>query len=257
MKKDNRSIFDIDWNDSFQSIIEITPEEARLILESHNDGNRYLRKAGSKYIAEQIKNGEWISDHPQPICFSKDGKLLDGQHRIAGIARADEAVWATVRFGVDPDHIRYIDTGISRTLGDRVCFVKDVSRNKFIASMVCAQQQMKSKGKPSPERAMNMFEEKRRSFEAIAMHRTTKRFVGTAIIGLVFVDYHFRYGDLATEMYIELQKNTTTCQPAQALRTFLATTTKVNQLQYPYIVSVCLAHSEGRICKSIRAASWR
>lgn len=257
MNKDNRSIFEIDWNQSFQTIIKITPEEARLVLDSHNDGNRYLRKAGSKYIANQILGGEWVSDHPQPICFSKDGRLLDGQHRMGGIALANEPVWASVRFGVNPDHIRYIDTGITRTLGDRIRFVSDPNQNKFIASMVSQQHQMTTKGKPSPEVAMNMFEEKRRSFEAVAAHRSTKRYVGTAVVGLTFVDYHLRYGDISLEMYRELQKNTTNCQPAQALRTFLATTIKRGSLQYPYIVSACLAHAEGRECKAIRAASWR
>ena len=257
MKKDNRSILDIDWNQSFQTVIKITPEEARLILDSHNEGNRFLRKAGAKYIANQINNGEWITDHPQPICFSSSGQLLDGQHRMAGIALAGESVWASVRFGVNPDHIRYIDTGISRTLGDRVMFVSDMAHNKFIASMVAAQHQMTVKGKPSPETAMSIFEEKRRSFIAVASHRTSKRYVGTAIVGLVFADYHLRYGEQAVEMYKELQKNTTECQPAQALRTFLATTIKRGHLQYPYIVSTCLAHSEGRSCKAIRAACWR
>lgn len=257
MKKDNRSIFEIDWNESFQTIIKITPEDARRVLESHNQGNRYLRNAGSKYISKQILGGEWITDHPQPICFSEDGRLIDGQHRMSGIVIANEPVWASVRFGVNPDHLRYIDTGITRTLGDRITFVSDLTHNKFIAAVIGLQHQRMIKGKPSPEVAMSMFEEKRQSFEAVAPIRTNKRYVGTAVVGLCFVEYHFRYGDAALEMYSELQKNTTTCQQAQAMRTFLATTTKKNHLQYPFLVSICLAHADGRECKMVRSANWR
>ena len=257
MKKDTRKLFSIDWKKPEQLIIKITPDDADKVLESYNQGNRLLRGGGAKYIANQIKSGEWVENHPQPICFSKDGKLLDGQHRIAGISISKQSVWASVRFGVDSDVMRYLDTGISRSLCDRVAFVENPSVNQPIAAMVANRYQMTGKGKPSPETALSIYHEMPRSFNAIAELRKSTRHFGTAIVGLAFADYHHRYGDEACEMYAELFKLTTQNQPVNAIRTFLTTTKMRGPVQYPYLVSACLANHEGREVKLLRAANWR
>jgi hypothetical protein len=236
MKRDTRSLFNIDWKIPQQLIIRITPKDAEKVLSEYNNGNRLLRVAGSKYIATQILSGEWEEDHPQPICFSSDGRLLDGQHRIAGITLAKEAVWATVRFGVKPELMKYLDTGISRSLADRIAFVENPNVNKVIGAMVACRHQMKKKGKPTPETALSIYYEMEGSIRAIAELRKTTRFFGTAIVALAFADYHYYYGEEALEMYPELFKISTKCQPAQALKTFLTTTKTRGEIQYPYIV---------------------
>ena len=257
MKKDNRKLFNIDWKTPQQLIVKITPEDAETILSKYNEGNRLLRAGGSKYIALQIRSGEWVENHPQPICFSSDGMLLDGQHRIAGISLSKESVWASVRFGVDPNVMKYLDTGISRALCDRVAFVENPSVNKTVASMVSVRYQMTGKGKPSPETALSIFYEMEKSYVAIAELRKSTRHFGTAIVALAFADYHHRYGEEACEMYCELFKLTTPLQQVNAIRTFLSTTKLVGTTQYPYIVSACIAHHEGREVKMLRASSWR
>jgi hypothetical protein len=257
MTKDKRNIFKIDWKTPQQLVVKITPDDAEKILAQYNQGNRLLRAGGSRYIAIQIKSGEWVEDHPQPICFSSTGYLLDGQHRIAGIALAKQEVWASVRFGVNPEVMKYLDTGISRSLCDRVAFVDNVNVNKVVAAMVSLRYQMTGKGKPSPETALSIYYEMENSYRAIAELRKTTRYFGTSIIALTFADYHYKYGEEALEMYCELFKNTTPCQPAQALKTFLTTTKMVGPVQYPYIVAACLANHQGRPAKMLRAASWR
>jgi hypothetical protein len=257
MKKDTRNLFKIDWKTPQQLIVKITPEDADKVLAEYNEGNRLLRAGGSRYIALQIKAGEWVEDHPQPICFSNKGKLLDGQHRIAGISLAKESIWASVRFGVDPEVMKYLDTGISRALCDRVSFVENPSVNKVIAAMVSTRYQMTGKGKPSPETALSIYYEMENSYRAIAELRRSTRHFGTTIVALAFADYHKKHGEEALEMYCELFKLTTHCQPAQAVRNFLSTTKMVGTVQYPYIVSACIANNQGREVKMLRAASWR
>jgi hypothetical protein len=257
MKRDTRSLFKIEWKTPQQLVVKITPEDAEKILANYNHGNRLLRGGGARYIALQIRAGEWVEDHPQPICFSKQGVLLDGQHRIAGIAMAKEEVWASVRFGVDPSVMKYLDTGITRSLCDRVQFVQNTNVNKNIASMVSKRYQMTVKGKPSPESALFIYYEMEDSYRTIAELRKTNRFLATSIVALAFADYHSRYGQEALEMYCELFKISTTCQPIQALKNYLTTTKMVGTTQYPYIVSACLANHEGREVKVLRAASWR
>jgi hypothetical protein len=256
MKKETKSIFNIDWSIPQQLVVKITPDDAEKILAKHNHGNRFLRAAGSKYISRQILNGEWIEDHPQPICFSAEN-LVDGQHRIAGILMSKRPVWASVRFGVAPDLIKYIDTGITRSLFDRISFVENTHVNKIISAMVSQRYAMTMKGKPSPEAALALFYEMEDSYKAIAETRKSTRHLGTTIVALAFADYHQRYGEEAVEMYCELFKLTTKCQPAQALRNFLTTSKQRGSVQYPYIVSACIANHERREVKVLRAASWR
>jgi len=257
MKKEPQNLFSIDWTKPLQSIVKITPEEASAVLDDYNDKNRLMRKAGSVYIANQIISGEWASDHPQPICFSDEGKLLDGQHRLAGVVLANQAVMASCRFGVRADLIKYIDTGISRTLGDRVEFVENKAVNATISGMIAMRHAMVKRYRPSPEEALSLFHEMRDSYIAIAECRMKRRLFGTMIISLAFADYHHRYGNEAVKMYQELFKLTTDCQPAQALKTFIATTHLKGPAQYHYIVSACLANHEGREVKILRASSWR
>jgi hypothetical protein len=257
MKKDIRPLFDIDWAQPYSGIVKITPEDAKRVLDQHNSGNRYMRVAGSAYIAVQIRSGEWQEDHPQPICFSEESTLLDGQHRMAGIAISGKEVWASCRFGVKPHLIQYIDTGITRQLADRVDFVENKKYNKFISSMIQVRQMMKIKTKATPEQALSLFHEMSRSYIEIAATHQPKRYVGTAVIGLVFAEYHNRYGEEAKDMYKELFKLSTDCQPAQALRNFIQGTTLFGRTLYPYVVAACIANHEGRNVKVIRAASWR
>jgi hypothetical protein len=257
MKKDTTPLFKIDWSKPQQSIVRITPDDALRILENHNNGNRLLRHGGAKYIAEQITKGEWVENHPQPICFTEDGLLLDGQHRINGILLANVSVWASCHFGVNPKYMQYMDTGISRSLGDRVTFVAHREMNKFISGLVTLRHSMTKGGKPTPATAMELFYEKEKAYIAVAEKHQAKRYVSTVNVGIAFVDYYERYGKEALEMYSELFKMTTDCQPAQALKSFLATTIMRGTTTYPYIVSACMAHHEGRKVKQIKAATWR
>ena len=257
MKREIKPLFKIDWTQPQHLIVRITSEDAEKVLTEYNDGNRLRRLAGSNYMARQIKSGEWVEDHPQPICFSSDGKLLDGQHRMAGIALAKESVWASVRFGVNPELMKYIDTGISRPLFDRVKFVDDPSVNKTIAAMLAVKYMMKSKGKISPDAALSLYYEMEESYRSVAEIRSSTKHMGTAIVGVAFADYHVRYGVEALEMYKELFQKTTNCQQAQALKIFLMTTDKVSRDQYPYIVSCCIANHEGREVKKVMGATWR
>lgn len=257
MKKETTPLFKIDWSKKHQAIVKITPEDALRVLEKHNNGNRLLRHGGAKYIASQIIGGEWVEDHPQPICFSTDKLLIDGQHRMNGILLSNKTVWASCHFGVDPEYIKYMDTGISRALHDRVTFVENKIQNQFISGVISLRYNCKYKGKVTPEKALEEFFSLERSYRAIAEIRQKRVALGQVMVGSVFVDYHARYGQEAADMYSELFKMTTECQPAQALKNFLLTTTMDVKTIYPYIVSACMANHEGRQVKMLKAANWR
>lgn len=94
----------------------ITPEKAKQYLES-NTHNRALRKALVEIYAKDIANGRWRATH-QGIAFSSDGRLLDGQHRLAAIVQAMVPVQMLVARGLPPQSQIVMDDHAKRSAGD-------------------------------------------------------------------------------------------------------------------------------------------
>lgn len=88
----------------------VTPEMAAEMLR-HNVLNRRLNKTRVQTLISAIKNGTW-TESPQPICFDKDGNLIDGQHRLEAIVRAEVPVIMTIATNVPSDAV--IDKGLER-----------------------------------------------------------------------------------------------------------------------------------------------
>ncbi len=113
----------------------ITPELARGML-IDNEGNRRKRDTWINYLAYCIRNGEWKPTH-QGIAFSKNGKILDGQHRLHAIIKADTPVLMMVSRGFDEDTFTVIDNGMRRTDEDRTKkSIKLVSCAKFFNELM-------------------------------------------------------------------------------------------------------------------------
>ena len=68
----------------------VTPEKARKYLATQ-EKNRTLSAGRVKRIADEIKSGEF-GVCVTPIVFDKQGRLIDGQHRLSAIVRARKAV---------------------------------------------------------------------------------------------------------------------------------------------------------------------
>ena len=94
-------------------IILVTPEMATKYL-CFNEQNRRVRPGWVNYLAYVIRNGEWKATH-QGIAFSESGRLLDGQHRLMAIVKADISVNMLVTYGLDDQTFSAIDNGIKRT----------------------------------------------------------------------------------------------------------------------------------------------
>jgi hypothetical protein len=94
----------------------ITPEQATIWLESTNTHNRPLYPAHVNRLAHDIEDGRWRPSH-QGIAFDREGRLLDGQHRLHAIAKSGIPVELQVTTGLDPEAQEGIDQGYKRTLG--------------------------------------------------------------------------------------------------------------------------------------------
>lgn len=95
----------------------MTPQKAKQIL-SYNDGNRNLAPARVRRLSDDILKGLWIEDTGDFIKISINGNLLDGQHRLASIVKADISVRLWVCYNVPENAKTVIDTGRARTSSD-------------------------------------------------------------------------------------------------------------------------------------------
>lgn len=116
------------------SIERITPEKARKYLDG-NYGNRVVRQSWVENLAGMILRGEFLSTH-QGIAFAKDGRLLDGQHRLLAILKSGKAVDMMVTHDLDEAAFRHIDGGRTRSNADRIKLVSDEKENSVAVALV-------------------------------------------------------------------------------------------------------------------------
>lgn len=90
----------------------VTPEMAHRFLEKNGpmDRNRSLRSAHVKKLAEDMLAGRWVFNG-KPLKFSKDGTLLDGQHRCNACVRSGVPFETLVIEGLDDTDFATYDQG--------------------------------------------------------------------------------------------------------------------------------------------------
>lgn len=98
------------------SIVYITPDMARRLLES-NTRNRPVAPRIVATYARDMKDGNWQITG-EGIKIATDGTLLDGQHRLHAIIKADTAVPMLVARGIPNEAQGVMDTGRKRTAAD-------------------------------------------------------------------------------------------------------------------------------------------
>jgi hypothetical protein len=93
----------------------ITPEIARWYLQS-NKSNRPVSAKAVDRIAWDMRTGKFVLTE-QGIAFDKDGNLVDGQHRLHAIIKADMAQTMRVTFNAPGIEVPR-DRGQIRAVGD-------------------------------------------------------------------------------------------------------------------------------------------
>lgn len=118
-------------------VVCMTPEIAKAYLET-NKGNRNVRPSQVAFLANSMTRGDWVLTH-QGIAISKDGILIDGQHRLLAVIKANMAIPMMVTYGLDrKTAFPAIDGGfILRSDADRIGVDrKTVEVAKFLALRV-------------------------------------------------------------------------------------------------------------------------
>ncbi len=94
----------------------ITPEIAAEMLRS-NTSNRPLTDRHVLFLSNQMVKGKWLYNG-ESIKFSKNGVLLDGQHRLTALIKSGKTIDMLVIHGLEEEAFNVIDTGRTRTAGD-------------------------------------------------------------------------------------------------------------------------------------------
>jgi hypothetical protein len=113
----------------------VTPEYAKIVLSDRNTQNRPLRPSWVNSLSSAIKRGEWQLTH-QGIAFDTEGILIDGQHRLAAIAKSGMPVKMFVTRGVDSGAFKAIDMHAKRTIGDLTKLNKKTAEVCKIAAQI-------------------------------------------------------------------------------------------------------------------------
>lgn len=100
----------------YSKLMDVTPEIAKRWLEQ-NRGNRSINQKQVDTIAKDILAGDFDTTH-QGIAIATDGTLLDGQHRLLAIVKANKTVKLMVTFNAVKS--RHIDSGMKRSESNRL-----------------------------------------------------------------------------------------------------------------------------------------
>lgn len=114
-------------------VLHVSPELAAEWL-TRNTGNRPLSKSAVQQLVGRIQRGEWQLTH-QGIAFDEDGALIDGQHRLAAIAKAGVTVPLTVTHGVPRTAFTVMDTGRKRTGRDALTLAGEANATHLAAAL--------------------------------------------------------------------------------------------------------------------------
>lgn len=111
----------------------ITPEVAKCYLE-HNEGNRVVNKSMVAFYSKMMTNGEW-QVNGEAIVFDKNGRLVNGQHRLEACIYANIPFETLVVRGVDELSFYTFDQGSKRKAAD-VFKIADIPNGSRVSAII-------------------------------------------------------------------------------------------------------------------------
>lgn len=100
----------------YPMLMEVTPQFAQEVLDDHNVKNRLIQKDRVEMYARLMRQGDWKPINQ--IVFHRNGRLLNGQHRLMAVVKADMPIMFHVLFGADDSYITAIDEAPKRSNTD-------------------------------------------------------------------------------------------------------------------------------------------
>lgn len=97
-------------------VMTITPDLAKRWMEKNTVNRPFSRATHDSYVAA-MKRGEWKLNG-ESIKFTRDGRMIDGQHRLRAIITSGISVQIYVVTDLDNDAFRTLDGGKRRSAAD-------------------------------------------------------------------------------------------------------------------------------------------
>lgn len=113
---------------------DITPTIAHtwLTAPEHAARNRSLRRTKLAMLVQEMEQDRWQMTG-EAIKFDKEGKLLDGQHRLKAVVISGVTVPMMIIRGLEPESQNVMDTGSARTAGD-VLSINGIGNSTAVAA---------------------------------------------------------------------------------------------------------------------------
>lgn len=109
---------ELDFNELGIYLVIFTPEIAKNVLETRNyEKQRPIKQKLGLYVAD-MKNGNWRLTMADPLVFTKNGLLINGQHRLTAVVESGMPQPFYVSTGANESEFQFIDIGIGRTAAD-------------------------------------------------------------------------------------------------------------------------------------------
>lgn len=110
----------------------VTPALAKIWL-YQNKNNRSVRNQVVDNYAEQMKSGKWDLTG-QGITFDENGDLIDGQHRLNAVIKADMPIEMLIVW--DAKRSYNYDCGLKRSYTDRILMKDGIKLDRFNVSAI-------------------------------------------------------------------------------------------------------------------------
>ena len=171
-------------------VITITPHLATELLK-RNTHNRGLRDRAVADYARDMASGNWVING-EAIKIAANGDVLDGQHRLHAITKAERAVDMFVVIGLDPETQETMDSGRKRSTSDVLALRAEENATTLAAILrrVWAWQQndRRFKGRQTPTTAecsalLRAHPELRRSAEIANRTRSAFPHIPQSVLG--------------------------------------------------------------------------
>ena len=122
----------------------ITPAKAQELLQANVKNRRKRTPVILKY-ANAMSTGRWKEDTFELIKISKTGVILDGQHRLEAVIKANTPIYFHVVEGLDDSIFDVLDTGSIRNASD-VFKINGISQDSTLPSVISFYFNLKSGG---------------------------------------------------------------------------------------------------------------
>lgn len=110
----------------------LSPEMASKLL-VNNTNNRNLSAGRVTRYTNDIINNRWVEDTGELIKIDTDGGVVDGQHRLTAIIKANKGIYIHIATNVNKNVFDVIDSGKSRSSSDVLKIAGVINASKIAA----------------------------------------------------------------------------------------------------------------------------